>query len=77
MKILSWNIRGFGSRAKRKRVKETIVKATLDVVILLQENKLETLDDLVVRDIWESRFKDWDCLPYVKAFKRCVGYLGY
>ena len=50
MKIFSWNVRGLGSRAKRKRVKETISKATPDVV-LLQETKLEMLDDMVVRDI--------------------------
>ena len=66
MKILSWNVRGLGSRAKRKRVKDTISKATPDVV-LLQETKLEILDDLVVRDVWESRFKGWECLPSVGA----------
>ena len=66
MKILSWNVRGLGSKAKRKRVKETISKATPDVV-LLQETKLEILDDMVVRDIWESRFKGWECLPFVGA----------
>ena len=59
-------LRGLGSRAKRKRMKETISKATLDVV-LLQETKLETVDDMVVRDIWESRFKGWECLPSVGA----------
>ena len=56
MQILSWNVRELGSRAKCKRVKETIVKATLHV-ILLKETKLETSDDLAVGNIWESRFK--------------------
>ena len=56
MKILSWNVRELGRRAKCKRVKETIVKATLHV-ILLKETKLETSDDLAVGNIWESRFK--------------------
>ena len=37
-------------------MRETIIKASPDV-ILLQETKLEVLDDLVVRDLWESRFK--------------------
>ena len=64
MKILRWNVRGLGSRAKRKRVRETILKASLDIV-LLQETKLEILDDLVVRDLWESRFKGCECLPVV------------
>ena len=50
MKILSWNVRGLGSRVKRKRVRETVIKAAPDVV-LLQETKLEVLDDLVVRDL--------------------------
>ena len=66
MKILSWNVRGLGSKTKHKRVKETTIKAAPDVV-LIQETKLKTLDDLVVRDVWESRFKGWECLPSVGA----------
>ena len=66
MKILSWNVRGLGSKTKHKRVKETTIKAAPDVV-LIQETKLKTLDDLVVKDFWESRFKGWDSLPSIKA----------
>ena len=34
---------------------------------MLQETKLEVLEDLVVRDLWESRFKGWEYLPSVGA----------
>ena len=47
-------------------MKETTSKATPDVV-LPRETKLEVLDDMVVRDLWESRFKHWECLPFVGA----------
>lgn len=66
MKLLSWNVRGLGSCAKRKRVKEVILKATPDIV-MLQETKFECLDTLSIRDIWDSRFKEWECFPSLGA----------
>lgn len=43
MKIISWNIRGLGSRKKRKVVKDFLYHENPDI-ILLQETKRKSCD---------------------------------
>ena len=39
MRILSWNIRGFGDKKKRYYVKDVIIKSDADIIILLETKK--------------------------------------
>ncbi|XP_062109433.1 uncharacterized protein LOC133820653 [Humulus lupulus] len=58
MKILSWNVRGCGSKEKRKAIKELICKVNQDIIIL-QEIKKASIDRRFIGSIWRSRFKGW------------------
>lgn len=60
MKIITWNIRGLGSRRKRMILKEQLVRLRPDIVIL-QETKKEVIDRRLVARVWGSRFRDWVC----------------
>ncbi|KAL8523173.1 hypothetical protein ACS0TY_013224 [Phlomoides rotata] len=51
MKMLSYNIRGLGSRAKRREIRESIARYDIDFCCI-QESKLEIVDDFVCRAIW-------------------------
>lgn len=50
MKIVSWNVRGLGSRRKRILIKDLLVKECLDIVSF-QETKLEVVDRKIFKDI--------------------------
>ncbi|KAK9930230.1 hypothetical protein M0R45_027274 [Rubus argutus] len=62
MKIISWNIRGMGSRSKRRVIKEKILTSKADVVIL-QETKKEVIHRKLIGSIWGVRYTDWVSLP--------------
>ena len=48
MKVISWN--GVGGRVKRVVVKSSIKKLKADPV-LLQETKIDSMEDRIVRDL--------------------------
>lgn len=57
MKILSINIRGLGSRIKKREVNELIKKQNVDFCCI-QESKLEAVSDADCRAVWgEGRFE--------------------
>lgn len=58
MKIVSYNIRGAGSRVKRKEVHDLIEKLRVDFCCL-QETKLEQMDDRYVRLLWGESNVGW------------------
>ncbi|KAM2601691.1 hypothetical protein FF1_039826 [Malus domestica] len=62
MKIISWNIRGLGSRRKMVLLKDYFRQARADIIIL-QETKTVTIDRKLVASVWGSRFKDWVFAP--------------
>ena len=57
MKIISQNIKGLGSRKKRRVVKDFISLETLDIV-MLQETKGETSDRRFVSNVWKVSNKE-------------------
>ena len=62
MKIINWNVRGLGSRNKRRMVKDFLRSANPDVV-MIQETKKEKCDRRFVGSVWTVRNKDWVALP--------------
>lgn len=58
MKILSFNIRGVGSRVKRKELQELVRKNKVDLVCI-QESKLDMVDENVCRTIWGNPQCGW------------------
>ncbi|RVX23794.1 hypothetical protein CK203_000662 [Vitis vinifera] len=62
MKIISWNVRGLGSRNKRRMVKDFLRSENPDVV-MIQETKYENCDRRFVGSVWTVRNKDWVALP--------------
>ncbi|RVX04307.1 Beta-arabinofuranosyltransferase RAY1 [Vitis vinifera] len=62
MKIISWNVRGLGSRNKRRMVKDFLRSENPDVV-MIQETKKEICDRRFVGSVWTARNKDWVALP--------------
>lgn len=57
MKMISWNVRGLGSREKRAAVKDVIRKFRAKIV-LIQESKLSVVSDSLVKDVWEVRLQN-------------------
>ncbi|XP_028125261.1 uncharacterized protein LOC114322196 [Camellia sinensis] len=51
MKLLSWNIRGIGRPAKRRKIRKLLLDKTIDMV-LLQETKQSSTNILWVKSIW-------------------------
>ena len=66
MKIISWNIRGLGSRTKRRVVKDFLRLQNPDVV-MFQETKREVCDRRFVGSVWSVRNKEWAILPACRA----------
>ena len=64
MKIISWNVRGLGSKTKRGVIKDLVKKENPDIIVF-QETKKETIDWKVIAGIWGVRFKEWVWLPAI------------
>ena len=60
------NVRGLGDPPKQGKVKEIISKVCPEIV-MLQETKLESFEDLYLREVWETRHKDYVFLPSSRA----------
>jgi exonuclease III len=58
MKIVSLNLRGWGSSAKRRRLSSFIQREAFDVC-LLQETKKSTFDDFLIHKLWGHQDVDW------------------
>ncbi|GLT59680.1 hypothetical protein SLA2020_324870 [Shorea laevis] len=58
MKVLSYNVRGFGGGGKKREVREMIAKERLDVVFI-QETKIDVLEERISRAIWGRGDFDW------------------
>lgn len=58
MKILSFNIRGAGSRVKSKEVRDLINKLG-HAICCLQETKLENVTDAMARNLWGEGSFGW------------------
>lgn len=54
MKVISWNVRGFGGRDKWRLVKKVISQENLDIVVLL-ETKHQKYSHEFVMSIWSKR----------------------
>ncbi|GAU23240.1 hypothetical protein TSUD_172690 [Trifolium subterraneum] len=64
MIISSFNIRGMGSRVKRRKVRDLVRAEQLDF-LALQETKMEMITDSVVHSLWGSNDCGWAFLPAV------------
>ena len=62
MKIISWYVRGLGSRNKRRVVKD-FLRLENPNVVMIQETKKEKCDRRFVSSVWTVRYKDWVALP--------------
>ncbi|KAL8482692.1 hypothetical protein ACS0TY_025650 [Phlomoides rotata] len=58
MKLLSFNVRGIGSRRKRKLVKDLIANTKVDFVCI-QETKLDIIPISVCESLWVDKNFDW------------------
>lgn len=74
MKIISWNIRGLGSKNKRRVIKEMLVSKSADIVILQETKKVE-VDRKLVGSIWGAKFKNWVSIPSTGRSGRAGGIL--
>lgn len=62
MKLLSWNVRGLGSAAKKRAMKEVILNIKPDIVVLQEVKQIE-VDKRFISSSWGSRFKEWVLMP--------------
>ncbi|XP_059623206.1 uncharacterized protein LOC132266370 [Cornus florida] len=64
LQILSWNVRGLNDSVRIKVVKSVIRKRG-GYVVCLQETKLASTSDRLVRSLWGGRFVEWVVLDAV------------
>ncbi|KAK2420958.1 hypothetical protein QL285_031636 [Trifolium repens] len=64
MKILSYNIRGWGNSAKRRRLNTLINSGVFDLC-LLQETKRDIMDDYMIHNLWGHKDVQWVAKPAV------------
>jgi hypothetical protein len=64
MIICSFNIRGLGSRVKRRRIRDIVRDEKIDF-LALQETKMEVITDGLVFSLWGNRDCSWIFLPAV------------
>ena len=62
MNILSWNIRGLGSKKKMRNVRRFLSSQNPNVV-MLQDTKREIWDKRFVSSVWKGRSMEWAALP--------------
>jgi exonuclease III len=65
MKILHWNIRGFGLPEKRRILKDFISREHFDVVCL-QETKKDDFSQRFLHSL-SPKFSDWQFIPSLGA----------
>lgn len=58
MKIMSFNIRGLGSRVKKTEVNNSIRSHKIDICCL-QKTKLENLNEQICRETWGTKNFGW------------------
>ena len=58
MKILSWNVCGLGSAARRLTVNELLHRNKVQIA-LVRESKFSSLSEKIVEEVWGSRFVNW------------------
>jgi len=66
MKIISYNVRGLGGFEKISEVRK-LVTEKMPFVLCLQESKLSTADDLMLKSFWESSLTGYSFQPSVGA----------
>lgn len=64
MNIISWNVRGLGAKIKRSSIRRMVNKKNPSF-LLLQETKLEEIDQKLIRTCWTSDDFDWCFSPSV------------
>ena len=58
VKILSWNVRGANDSSKRKVIKTFIRNQRVDL-ICIQETKIQSMSESIVRSLGSGRFLNW------------------
>lgn len=61
LKLLCWNVRGANDSSKRKIIKSFIRNQKVDL-LCLQETKIQSMSEGVVRSLGSGRFLDWRAL---------------
>ena len=61
LKLLCWNVRGANDSSKRKIIKSFIRNQKVDL-LCLQETKIQSMTEGVVRSLGSGRFLDWRAL---------------
>ena len=66
LNLISWNVRGLNDGAKRTRICNLLHHWKADVVCL-QETKLMTVTQGLVRSLWRCKYVDWISLDSIRA----------
>ena len=61
IKLVSWNVRGANDSSKRKVIKAMIRSQRADLVCI-QETKIQTMTEGVLRSLGSGRFLDWGAM---------------
>ena len=61
IRLLSWNVRGVNDSSKRKVIKALIRKQKVDL-FCIQETKIQSMNEGMVRSLGAGRFLDWGAL---------------
>ena len=66
LKLMSWNVRGANDVNKRRIIKSVVRKQKVDLMCI-QETKIQSMTDGVVKSLGLGRFLDWRTLEAAGA----------
>ena len=66
LKLLSWNVRGANDSSKRKIIKSFVKSQKMDL-LCIQETKIQSMFEEVVRSLGSGRFLDWRTLNAIES----------
>ena len=61
LRLLSWNVRGANDSSERKVIKAMIRSQKVDL-FCIQETKIQSMSEGVVRSLGSRRFLDWGAM---------------
>ena len=61
LRLLSWNVHGANDSSKRKVIKAMVRSQRVDL-FCIQETKIQTMSEGVVRSLGSRRFLDWGAM---------------
>lgn len=73
---ISWNVNSLRKRKRRLRVRQCL-SIWKPSIVILQETRLESCNDFIVRQIWGNKLCGWEAIDSVGFLGGSFNYMGF